>query len=271
MRDPRRRRRRGIAWLIPVLIASVWVRHHSGRRSEDTAPESRRAPAPVNPIDALLASTASAAPRQEGIAAAILLDVSGSMADKVPAPDGQPARKIDIARRTVSSALQRFEAFAKEHPDRNVRVGVYEFSTRAGQPSCRVVVPLGPPNRVAADAALAAIKPKGGTPIGDAMLRAKSDLDSSGFSRRHILVVTDGENNHGYSPGDVTAALARQRETVRASLYFIAFDIEAERFNMVRGSGGLVLAAANEAELGQTFDYLVSGKILAEQPLQPQR
>src|SRR5262245_18714314 len=108
MRGPRRRRR-GVAWIIPILLASVWVRHHSGRRSDATAPETRRAPVPVNPIDALLASTADAAPRQEGIAAAILLDVSGSMADKVPAPDGQPARKIDIARRTVASAVERFE------------------------------------------------------------------------------------------------------------------------------------------------------------------
>src|SRR5262249_57461819 len=138
-------------------------------------------------IEGLGAWTGDAAAGQEGIAAAILIDVSGSMADKVPAPDGQPARKIDIARRTVSSALDRFESFVRDHPDRTVRVGVYEFSTRAGQPSCRVVVPLGSPNRAAAESALAAIKPKGGTPIGDAMLPPNGDLDPTALSRRPIL------------------------------------------------------------------------------------
>jgi hypothetical protein len=103
------------------------------------------------------------------------------------------------------------------------------------------------------------------------MIQAKRDLDATGLSRRHILVVTDGENNRGYAPADVASVLARLPESARPSVYFVAFDIAAERFKAVREAGGLVLAAANETDLGQTFDYLLTGKILAEQPAAPPR
>jgi hypothetical protein len=225
----------------------------------------------VNPLEALLAPSGPASPRQEGIAAAILVDASGSMADRVAGAGQALTPKIEIARRTVSAALGRFEAFAREHPDRTVWVGIYEFSSRDGLPSCRRVVALAPPDRARGEKALARIVPKGGTPIGDAMIQAKRDLDATGLSRRHILVVTDGENNRGYAPADVASVLARLPESARPSVYFVAFDIAAERFKAVREAGGLVLAAANETDLGQTFDYLLTGKILAEQPAAPPR
>jgi len=47
----------------------------------------------------------------------------------------------------------------------------------------------------------------GGTPIGDAMITAKMDMDATGLSKRHILVITDGENNKGYTPEDVTRTI----------------------------------------------------------------
>ena len=43
----------------------------------------------------------------------------------------------------------------------------------------------------------------GGTPIGDAMIAGKRALDRTGLSRRHLLVVTDGENTDGAKPVDV--------------------------------------------------------------------
>ena len=50
------------------------------------------------------------------------------------------------------------------------------------------------------------------------------------------------------------------------SNYFVAFDVAAAKFNSVRDSGGLVLAASNESDLKSTLDYLLTGKILVEQP-----
>jgi len=224
----------------------------------------------ANPIEELLKPPASVA-RQEGIAAAVLVDTSGSMKDSVQDAGGEMAPKIVIAKRAVNDLLRQFADFAAKDPDRRLLVGVYEFSARDRQDSCRRIVPVGALDLAASQRALDLLVPQGGTPIGDAMIAAKRDLDATGVSRRHILVVTDGENNKGYSPGDVAGAIARQAAEDRASVYFIAFDVAADRFNAVKEAGGLVLAAANERDLRQTLDFVLTGKILAEQPMSPAR
>ncbi len=206
---------------------------------------------------------------QEGTAAAILVDTSGSMEDKVPGADSAGTAKIVIARRAVTDLIRQFEEFVQKNPEKRVVVGVYEFSSRDDQPHCRQVVALGPPDSGIAVNALERMIPEGGTPIGDAMIRAKLDLDRTGMLRRHMLVVTDGKNNKGYSPGDVASAIARQPDEGRVSLYFVAFDIGADRFSRVKDAGGLVLEAANERDLNQTMDFILTGKILAEQPTTP--
>jgi hypothetical protein len=48
------------------------------------------------------------------------------------------------------------------------------------------------------------------------------------------------------------------------SIYFVAFDAGADRFNAVRDAGGLVLAAANARDLTETLDPLLTGRILAK-------
>src|SRR5207244_9881837 len=98
--------------------------------------------------------------------------------------------------------------------------------------------------------------------IGDAMIKAKHDVDATGLSKRHILVITDGANTRGYSPEDVTRVISSQTEKDRASIYFVAFDVAAAKFNAVRDSGGLVLGASNETDLNGTLGYLLTGTIL---------
>ncbi len=222
----------------------------------------------VNPLEAMLSSPASLA-RQDGIAVAVLVDTSGSMQDGVKDADGKDKPKIQIARRCVIGLVRQMSGFVRQHPDRRLVVGIYEFSARDNEPSPRQVVALGEPDPAAAAAAAANMIPSGGTPIGDAMIQAKRDLDATGMSHRHMLVITDGQNNNGYAPGDVAEAIARQPEDGRAAIYFVAFDIAANRFNAVKEAGGLVLAAANENDLGQTLDFILTGKILVEQPPTP--
>jgi hypothetical protein len=106
---------------------------------------------------------------------------------------------------------------------------------------------------------------EGGTPIGAAMIAAKHELDATGLSRRHLLVVTDGENTDGVAPDEVTAAIGRRPESERPSIYLVAFDIDARQFNSVRDAGALLLAAGNAKELSATLDGLLRGKILVEQ------
>lgn len=203
-------------------------------------------------------------PQKEGLAAAILIDVSGSMEDEVRNERGRREEKIEIARRAALDLVDQFVRYAGEHPDEPVLLGLYEFSTRNNQPDCRVVIPMGRPDRDRAARALANMRARGGTPIGNAMIAANRELDETGLTRKHLLVVTDGENTDGFSPQAVTAAIHRRPEAERPSIYFVAFDIEERRFARVRDAGALVLGAADARELNDTLDLLLRGQILVE-------
>lgn len=214
-------------------------------------------------IDAELAKT-PAVTQREGLAAAIVIDVSGSMKDSVRGEDGRRQRKIDVALRSARDLVDQFARYADEHQDEPVQLAIFEFSERDGQPDCRPVIPMGAPDRARAEAALSRMHPDGGTPIGNAMITAKRALDETGLTRRHLLLVTDGENTDGYEPEKVAQAIARRPEAERPSIYFVAFDIEASRFSAVKDAGGLVLSAANAKDLNETLDSLLRGKILIE-------
>ncbi len=222
----------------------------------------------LHPLQDLIRPPAST-PLQDGVAAVILLDTSGSMRDRLTDADGQSKPKLGIAQRALMDLVRQFDEFGRKNPDRKLLVGIYEFSSRDDEPVCREVLGLAPPNLAEAEQALQKMTALGGTPIGDAMIVAKHRLDAAGLTRRHILVITDGENNRGYAPEDVADAISRLPEDNRASIYFIAFDTQAEHFKAVRDAGGLVLAAANERDLRQTLDFVLTGKILVEEPVTP--
>jgi hypothetical protein len=162
--------------------------------------------------------------------------------------------------------IRQFDAYAAAHPDEPVLVGLYEFSERDDQPHGREIIPLSRADPARAEGALAAMRPGGGTPIGDAMIAGKRALDRAGLSRRHLLVVTDGENTDGPAPSAVMRAIGRRPESERPSVYFVAFDIDRSRFDRVREAGALVLAASNAEELNATLSSLLTGKILVEGP-----
>lgn len=256
---------------LPVFVGmAIWLGSSSPPRSVPARYGALKlAPALPNPIARLL-NTPPPAERREGVAAAILFDTSGSMKDSVTEPGGVQLVKIEAARQAAREAVARCDRFAKAHPEQAVWVGLYEFSECPHRrPSCRVVVPLGPPNLPDSEKAIYRMAPGGGTPIGDALITAKRDLDATGFSRLHILVITDGMSNRGYALGDVVDALMAQPEQQRASLYFIAFDIAAQRFASLREAGVFLMGASNAAELSRTLDYILTGKILVEQPEPP--
>jgi Mg-chelatase subunit ChlD len=245
-------------------------RGSSASRTTATAPTERRAElAPEDP-----ARTAAIADRlrpettewRDGLAAVVLVDVSGSMADRVRDADGERRRKIVIARRAAVDLVTSFEAYARAHPSEDVAVGVYEFSERRGQPAARQIVAPGPPDAAAATSRIETMKAQGGTPIGEAMIDARRALDATGLRRRHLLVVTDGENTDGVSPVEVARVMERQDENLRAPLYFVAFDVGADAFEGVKQHGGLVLPAKDGRELASTLDSLLSDRILVEAP-----
>jgi Mg-chelatase subunit ChlD len=201
---------------------------------------------------------------REGLAAAIAIDVSGSMAEKVKGSDGSRQAKIEIARSAALDLVDQFAAYAREHKDEPVQLAIYEFSRRSGLADARPVIEMGPPDRAKAAEAVAKLAADGGTPIGQAMIIAKLALDRTGLTRRHLLVVTDGENTDGVKPDSVAVAMNKRPDAERPSIYFVAFDVEANRFSGVKDAGGLVLSAANAKELNETLDMLLGKKILIE-------
>ncbi len=261
----RRRRRPPVFFLIGVTLFVIWAARCSERSEEQQQASSggERLSRTDRRIEESL-TPAGVVPPREGLAAAILIDVSGSMEESVRTPEGREP-KIVTARRAAAELVAQFAAYAASHPDEPVLVGLYEFSERSRQPDCRPIVPMGAPDISSAKEALRRVEAEGGTPIGNAMVTAKLELDRTGLSRRHLLVVTDGENTDGYEPEDVTAAINRRPEAERPSMYFVAFDVDARRFERVRDAGALLLGAADAGQLKQTLDELLHGRILVEQ------
>ena len=82
---------------------------------------------------------------KDGVAAAILIDVSGSMEQR--AARGDNVEKIVVARKAALDLVDQFAKYATDHPGEPVLLGIYEFSTRKRQPDAREVIPMGAPNR----------------------------------------------------------------------------------------------------------------------------
>jgi len=85
----------------------------------------------------------------------------------------------------------------------------------------------------------------------------------SGVYRKHLIVVTDGQNTSGADPGKVARDIhARSEGSVR--FHFVAFDTNPERFGFLREVGGEVVAAGNGQELAAALKDIYEGRILAE-------
>jgi Mg-chelatase subunit ChlD len=251
--------------LVFFLIALIVIAKMYDRSRDSNQPASRpsREDRVAQQLDDQLKPEATVEPK-EGLAAAILIDVSGSMDEAVEGRERRKEKKIEIARRAALDLVEHFASYARDHQDEPVQLGIFEFSRRRGEPDCRAVVPMGPPNRDQAVAAVERLDADGGTPIGQAMITGKLALDKTGLTRRHLLVVTDGENTDGVEPDRVAVGIGKRPDAERPAIYFVAFDVDAARFSRVRDAGGLVLSAANAVELNSTLDSLLRGKILVE-------
>ena len=114
-----------------------------------------------------------------------------------------------------------------------------------------VAFDMNKPDPVALTRAINALSTRGGTAIGDAVVRAQQALDRTGLKNQHILVLTDGENNTGASPEAAAAAIDNLPELLRPSMYVVAFDVKASVFDGVKAKGWQVFSAADGKQLKQ--------------------
>jgi hypothetical protein len=191
-----------------------------------------------------------------GASVAILIDNSGSMKEEA---EGDATPKYVVARKALEAMLASTDSFVARQPDFPINVGLYRFSSRVTP-----MVPVGKYDRAALVAALDSMpEPDGGTAIGTAMRQAREDLYRAGTIRKYILVVTDGENTEGVSPRRIAREINRRSEGA-VRMFFIAFDIDADKFAFVRDVRGEVVGARNGDALRAQLDEIYRGKILSE-------
>ncbi len=235
---------RGSLWQFLLLTALVPAACESRPARVDSAPAIELAQAPYKPSVT------------EGLGAsiAILVDHSGSMDEEV---DGAP--KWVTARSALAQMLAATDSFAAARPDYPVNIGIYGFDSK--------VQPLYPMARYDAARVRSALdglaQPRGSTAIGRALDAARVALYGAGTFRKYILVVTDGENTAGPDPADVAREIW-QRSQGGVPMYFVAFDVAADRFRFVQQVGGEVFAANGAATLRTQLNDIYRGRILAE-------
>ena len=196
--------------------------------------------------------------RDEGLGAsiAIVIDNSGSMKEEA---EGDSRPKYIVAREALEAMLASTDSFVARQPDFPINVGLYRFASR--------VTPMVPVARYDRTRLMTALdempEPDGGTAIGTAMDSARAGLYRAGTFRKYILVVTDGENTNGRSPRRVAQEINRRSEGA-VRMYFVAFDIDADRFAFLRDVRGEVVGARNGDALRARLDEIYRGKILSE-------
>jgi len=203
-----------------------------------------------------LSLTAFAEP---GVAIAIVYDTSGSMAANVPAATGAKPKYV-IASETLGEITTKIDAFAKA--GNKVQAGIVCFP---GAPS----VPFGDWKPEVFRTWLTNFKgPNGGTPLGNAILRASELVANSPLAKKHVVVLTDGENNQGISTDEGVhkgQEYLRQKNGGAISYYFVAFDTSASQFDEVKKKGALVLSAVNEKQLQKGLTSIFTQNILLEE------
>jgi hypothetical protein len=194
-----------------------------------------------------------------GTAVAILIDTSGSMAQKVRDREGQQRPKYEIARDALSGIVKYTGEWKKKHADRLLYLGIYPFSSNVA-----AVLPMAEFDQAKADAALARIpSPNSGTAIGRALEEGFQALYGSGCVRKYVVCITDGENTSGPPPDLIARQLYGQTKG-DVEIHFVAFDVEAKRFGFLRDVNGHVVEAADAPQLQTELAKIYEKRILAE-------
>jgi len=202
----------------------------------------------------------------DGVAVAIVYDTSGSMKDQVRDVGGKRSPKYVIANRALADIAGRIQTFSTNtaaSAPRNIQAGLFVFQGD----SSKQAVKFG-----AFDAATLQqwakdfSNPNGSTPLGNAVTAAGKAVLGSGLSRKHILVITDGNNTAGPAPATAMSQLKREAEAKQTSLsvHFVAFDVDADVFSGVKKLGATVVGAADETQLNKQLEFILEKKILLE-------
>jgi hypothetical protein len=208
------------------------------------------------------------AAEEDGVALAIVYDTSGSMKDPVQDKAGNSSPKYVIANRALIAIAKRMRTFATNTASgvpRKIEAGLFVFNSKSG---AREAVKFGAFDADALEAfARKFTNPNGNTPLGNSLKTAGDTVLASPLSRKHVLVITDGQNTAGPQPSAVMPRLKQQAEEKHTSLgvHFVAFDVDAHLFDPIKKQGATVVSAADETQLNSQLEYILQRKILLEE------
>lgn len=176
------------------------------------------------PAVAVAPGGATAASKAPGRASAgslvMVLDSSGSMADD----DGTGRTRMESARTAVGTVV---DGLPDGYP---TGLRVYGADRPRGCTDTRLVQPVRGLDRAAVKRAVAAVEPKGDTPIGLSLRKAAEDLPrpaGGAIGTRTILLISDGEDNCGTPrPCEVAAELGREGIGLRIDT--VGFQVRGE-------------------------------------------
>ncbi|MFE7105944.1 VWA domain-containing protein [Streptomyces sp. NPDC057575] len=148
----------------------------------------------------------------------MVLDSSGSMADD----DGTGRSRMESARTAVGTVV---DGLPDGYP---TGLRVYGADRARGCTDTRLVEPVRGLDRAALKQAVAAVRPRGDTPIGLSLQKAAEDLprpSGGAIGTRTILLVSDGEDNCG-APRPCEAAERLGKEGVGLRIDTVGFQVK---------------------------------------------
>ncbi|WP_432092313.1 vWA domain-containing protein [Streptomyces sp. bgisy100] len=188
-------------------------------------------PAAAGATGATTATTAATAGNGRG-SMVMVLDSSGSMADD----DGSGRTRIAAARSAVGTVV---DSLPDNYP---TGLRVYGADKARGCDDTRLAQPVEPLDRAGIKRAVAAVKPKGDTPIGLSLRKAAADLPehpAGAIGKRTILLVSDGEDNCQAPPScEVAEELGRSGVDLRIDA--IGFQVRGKarkQLECIAGAG----------------------------------
>ncbi len=184
----------------------------------------------------------------------IVLDASGSMWGQV---DGKA--KIDVARGVIKELLEGW--------DTNVQLGItaYGHRTKGDCKDIESVYPVSTLNKATALNVVNAIKPKGMTPLSQAVKTAADELKYT-ENKATVILLSDGKETCELDPCALGKSL--EEKGVDFTAHVIGFDVakteQAGLKCLAENTGGLFLTANNTAQLKSALSE--AARIVAEKP-----
>jgi Ca-activated chloride channel family protein len=233
-RGERRRRRRAGSFGNPALLPNVLTAHPNWRR---LLPVACYLLAATVLLLALARPEATAQVPRDRATVMLVMDASRSMLNR----DVRPTRLV--------AARQAADAFLEQLPDR-FQVGLISF---AGAPR---VEALPTTDRQAVRDALARTQVRGGTAVGDAILRALQasrprDAVNNERPPTSVLLLTDGDSRSGVPP--LAAAEEARREQVPVFTVAVASRPPAELAQAAQLTGGQSFTAPTSDQLTAVY------------------